>query len=298
MKKLEAYLGREHGTPAPGDRVSIDTPLAISQRELNETKCWEYIRQHDGVNWDLFGYVKAVRLPSGELLIIDGQHRMYIIKRILPHCTEVPAHIVDGTSELAARYFDALNGGSSKNLTTEEKFWAKLCAGDEFAQMIANCVAKTEYSLGKFQQSEDRVGLKYANTLKAIRMGESYFQKSCEITHELWPGRGGCDNFISGQTRLFQIYPELANPELKIHEHYVEWLRVLRDGLNVNPSNLQFKKYRNNGPWYDAVAYGLARKFFQMIRGRGWNAPPLSKIETIWMEGNKSEDDADLESII
>ena len=294
--KIEAYLGRESGTPAPGNTVPVNTPMAISQRDLNTKRVDEYICKHGGVNWDLFGYVKAMRLPNGGLVIIDGQHRINLVKRVLPRTECVPAHIVEGTAELAAKYFDDLNSGSTKTLNSEEKFWAKLQAGDAFAKMIADCVQHTDYALGKFNKQGNTVNLKYANTVKAIRMGKDHFLTACAVTHTVWPQQTGVDNLISGMTRLFQVYPELGNPELKIHHNFVQWLRDLKRTLNVKPKNLEFKKYRNNGAWYDAVAYGLARKYFQMIRERGHTTPPLNKIKEIWEQGARSDDD--FESLI
>jgi hypothetical protein len=293
MKYYEKFQGSVTGTPAPGLTVSINTPLAVSQRPLNETKIREYISKHQGINWDLFGYVKAMCFSSGKTVIYDGQHRIEIVKLICPHIEEVPAHIVQGTPELAAKYFWEENGGSKSNLSTSEQFWAKVQAKDEFALEIAKTISKTNFAVGKVNSVHANRQAKYANIVKAISFSEPAFLRSCQIIDEVFPD-GPADNLLSGLSFLLSIpeYAELGNPKKAIGRHFVQWLHQLK-AVGANPKNLEFKKYRNNGPWYNAVAYGLARHFFQARRSQGKQCPGIEIIHDIWNKPVEEADDFD-----
>lgn len=287
----EKYAGQSFGTPAPGNTISVHTPLAKSQRDLNETKVKEYLNQHEGINWDLFGYVKGMRFGDGREVIYDGQHRIFAVKKILPHIKEVPAHIVDGSPELAAKYFDAVNGGSSSNLNSEQKFFAKVEAGDEFAKEIETTIKKTKWSIGKVNAAKTHRPAKYANAVKAIGFGESAFLRSCDIIDQVFP-EGPADNLLSGMSRLLSMdeYKELGNPNKAIGQRFVQWLINIKT-IGATPKNLEFKKYRNTGPWYDAIAYGLARHFFQTERSQGRSVPSIKTIKDVWEKPVKDADD-------
>jgi len=291
MNKIDDYVGVAYNTPAPGATVSVHTPLAISQRPLNQTKLKEYANKHKGVDWNLFGYVTAMRFENGKIVLVDGQHRTELVKILLPDVHEIPAHIMDGTPELAAKYFDAMNGGSSSNLKSEETFWAKLQAGDEFAKSIANTIQKTRWNVGKVNANPHHRDAKYANIVKAITFSESAFVRSSEIIDEVFP-KGPADNLLSGMTRLLSIpeYADLGNPKKAIGKRFVQWLKDIKK-IGASPKNLEFKKYRNAGPWYDAVAYGLARHYFQTERSLGRTVPSINTIKEIWDKPRKDADD-------
>ena len=94
-KKVEKYIGHERGTWAPGDRIPVDIPLARCQRPYRARNVYKYIAEVQGLNRDLFGYAKAVRRRSdGQLALIDGQHRINLVKIISPQTKEVPAQII------------------------------------------------------------------------------------------------------------------------------------------------------------------------------------------------------------
>jgi len=289
--KINDYIGCAYNTPALGERISVHTPLAVSQRELNTTKIKEYIMKHKGLDWNLFGYVTAMRFHNGKIVLVDGQHRVELVKTLLPDVLEVPAHLMDGTPELAARYFDAMNGGSSSTLKSEETFWAKLQAGDEFAISIADTIRKTRFSVGKVNADPKHRPAKYANIVKAIGFGESEFLRSAAIIDEVFP-TGPADNLLSGMARLLSIdeYHELGDPNKAIGRRFVKWLKDIKK-IGATPKNLEFKKYRNAGPWYDAVAYGLARHYFQTERSLGRTVPSIKPIKDLWDKPVKDADD-------
>lgn len=291
-KEKIRYLGCQKGTPAPGASIPVDTPLAPFQRRLNKTKVREYINQHQGIDWNLFGYATAVRLPSGELWLINGQHRIDCVKTVLPDCLEVPAHIFDVDNEqYAAIMFSSMNGESSSQLKSEERFKSNIAAGNPEALTLEKILKQTRFSIGEVNSKPGYREIKYANFVKSVRFGRDCFLTAAATIDLHWPTGAVNDNLISGMSRLFSIpaYSDFLNPSSQLSQQFNQWLAGL-SALGCQQHELTFKKYFNAGPNYDAVAYGLARYFFKSLRSRGLKAPHLSEIETVWRSHVKKDD--------
>ena len=116
------------GTPVQSaENVSIDTPNVQAQRKIYEKKADSYITEVGEFDWNLFGVVICVRYPDGKVEVVDGGHRIYLVKKYLPDVTEVPAIILDVASpEQAAQLFHRFNGTCSKSVNNEEKFVAQV----------------------------------------------------------------------------------------------------------------------------------------------------------------------------
>lgn len=286
------YYGCQKGTMAPGHRIPVTTPLAPFQRRLNRTKVREYINQHQGIDWNLFGYATAVKLPTGELWLINGQHRIDAVKLILPECLEVPAHVFDVDDEqYAAILFSSMNGESSSQLKSEERFKSNIAAGNQDALRLERVLKKTQFSIGEVNQSNTNREIKFANFVKSVRFGEQAFLTASALIDRHWPKGAVNDNLVSGMSRLFAVadYSDFLDPTSRLFQEFDRWLAGL-SALGCQQHELTFKKYFNAGPNYDAVAYGLARYFFKSLRSRGQTAPRLTVIEGIWKSHVKREE--------
>lgn len=297
MSKTTKYLGCAYGTPAKGDRVSINIDSVDSQRDLNETKCWEYINKHGGIDWNLFGYVKVARFPNGVEKLIDGQHKTWCVKQILPDVTEVPADIIDCSPMDAAKYFDELNGGSNNKISPEDRFWSQVCRGNDFAVVLKNTLEKTKFSIGKANRKENCRPMKYSAFRKSLACGETQFLRACEIIDEVFPKDRGYDLLIEALSKLFAVkeYQDLMDGSRGIGKNFVTWLKSLRNDHAQTPGKFKFKKYYNAGPFSVAVAYGLAKYFFATERSKGRKTPSVKIIEQVWQKHAKS---AELESLV
>jgi hypothetical protein len=286
------YFGCEKGQMAPGARISVNTPLAPFQRRLNKTKVQEYINQHQGIDWNLFGYATAVRRPSGELLLINGQHRINAVLTILPEVKEVPAHVFDASDlEYAALMFSAMNGESSSQLKSEERFKSNCAAGQRDALELERVLGKTRFCIGEVNALPGHREIKFANFVKSVRFGEQCLLLAAELIDRHWPTGVVNDNLVSGISRFASIeaYSDLLDPKTKLRGHFDQWLGGLA-ALGCQQHELTFRRYFNAGPNYDAVAYGLARHFFKSLRSRRLSAPKLEFIEDIWKSHVRSSD--------
>lgn len=283
MKKLEQCIGVQYNTPAPGNRVSVNTPLAKSQRDLNDTKWQQHLMDEGGLDWDQFGYITVTELPNGKRVVTDGQHRLAKVKYCLPEVTEVPALIVKGDAKRAAHLFDRLNFEGVDPAKSKDLFHSKCVRGDEFALELRDILQKTHYHIGKVNRQEHTTEIKYANFLKAVKFGQTAFLQAAETIHRVWPRGRAVDNLLSGMSRLFSIeeYRDLGDTNTALGRHFRQWLLDLKR-VGATPKKLEFAVYRNNGPWYDAVAYGLARHFLSTQRGLGRRVPNIATMESIW----------------
>lgn len=299
-KTIEKYVGSSYGQPAPGNTIPVNTPLAEMQRKLNRKKVEEYIVLSKGVDWNLFGYATAVRFPNGDLKVINGQHRIEVVKEVLPGVKEVPAHIINVTdAQYAAGLFDKMNGAASATLKSEEQFFARIHAGDTNANALKTVLEKTSFSVGQVNDLPGNRAIKYANFVKCVKFSEIAFLQAAKVIDEVWPDGPVDDNLLSGMARLFSLepYTEVANPSRPIGGRFIEWLKSCKT-VGISQKQLAFKSLRNAGPWYDAAAYGLARSFFKRERSENRPAPKVSYIKSIWESHAKDEEFDSLDLLV
>ncbi len=251
-------------------QIPIDTPLAECQRDLYENNIKEYIKISGGLDWKLFGYVTAVRYPAGkydvDLEVINGQHRMSLAKTIDPSVTEVPAHIIDcETKEEAYRYFGLLNGGASRSVSAEERFWSMVLAMDPEAKEHESYLIRAGLSCGKVNKSptNSNPSVKYPNFKKAVDMGlDEMLTASSILINGYFKKKGAWSEILfTGLTRAIQFYPALKDPTSQAHQHLVQWLGNDMPTAIPNLKKLQYKRYQNTSDWSWGVARGLIDDF-------------------------------------
>lgn len=298
MKKLEQCIGVQYSTPAPGNTVSVDTPLAVSQRDLNETKWQQHLVDEGGLDWDQFGYITVTEFPNGKRVVTDGQHRLAKVKYCLPEVREVPALIVKGDAKRAAHLFDRLNFEGVDPAKSKDLFHSKCVRGDEFALQLKHLLEQTNFHIGKVNRQPHTTEIKYANFLKAVKFSETAFLRAAHTIDTVFPKSRAVDNLLSGMSRLFSIeeYQDLGNTERAVGKNFRQWLLDLKK-VGATPKKLEFAVYRNNGPWYDAVAYGLARHFLAQQRGLGRKVPNVQTMENIWNKPVRDAKQKELDEI-
>ena len=296
-KKLEQYLGKVKGTPAAGDRVKLsDLTLAIAQRDLTESDCHKYIEKSRGLDWNLFGHLTVCKMPDGTYELINGQHRMRVAIIIDPSIDEFPAHVIDlsdmtqaDAEQEAARLFAKMNGVASRQLNSEQLFWAEVIGQDPQALYIKDVLERANLQCGKVNDTPaGRKKVKYANFVKCVKMGEDATIYAADLINRAYPKAGMNDNLLSGMTRLLShsSYKELTDPAEQVSEEFEDWFINFVPQL-MQISELGFAQYRNTSKWYDGVAYGLYRMFAHYQRNKNRWTPPVEPIEKVYKAGFK-----------
>lgn len=292
---IEKYVGCVWGTPAPGDRIPVDTPMHRSQRAYKRQQVYKYIAKVGGLDWNLFGYATAVKRKSdGALAVINAQHRINLVKIVAPWITEVPAHIIEVDDleyeTYASKLFTQFNGETSKGLSNEEMFYAKVLALDPEALNIEKILKKCGLSCGQVNADPAHSPVVYANFVKCLKFGELATERAVALM--LKGFKTISDDPLSGLTLLLSLddYKNLANPATKIGQDFEEWF-TLAIPMFHDLNDLKFKKYRNNPNYSKGIAYGLLKSFAKYQRKHSRTAPPsISTIKRIYEQGFKKED--------
>jgi len=296
-KKLQKYIGQQRGKPAGTHKENVDwipvnTPMNETQRDLHINDVFKWIEQHKGVDWNLFGYATAVRYNDQSLELINGQHRIELVKMLLPDQMWVPAHIIDISDdhEYAAKLFAAMNGVSSRKLTSEELFWAECISKDPFALYVKTWLERCDIACGKVNGGNKRKNVKHGGFVKCLRMGEEATAKAVELIDAAWPDQGIDDQVLVGLARLLSLdeYSDMAKPETKIGADFEQWF-VEQFGMNHRISDARFNEYKNTMQWFNGVAYGIAQRFRhyqkRMHRTSSERIPKIELIEKIYKDG-------------
>lgn len=291
-KSVEKYIGKEWGEWAPGDRISVDTELAKCQRQYRAQNVYKYVAKVGGLDRNLFGYATAVRRKSdGKLALINGQHRINLVKIISPATKEVPAHIIDVDDRdfitYSSTYFAQSNGGVNKTLSNEELFKAQVLAQDPEALDILRVIQIAGVSIGEVNQLPTNSPVVYANFVKCLKLSETATVRSIELLKAAFKSVN--DDVLHGVVYLlsYEAYQDLGNPNTTAGKHFETWLTQavpMFHGVN----DLKFKKYRQ-GPWQRGVAYGLAQSFAKFQRNKGLYAPLVTPIKDLWEKGFKDD---------
>lgn len=275
LKSLPLYNTAPRGVMAgtPGrDRVSVDAPMAIAQRPFHpKNVCKNIIKTKGQIDWNLFGLVTAVRnKKTGETCIINGQHRISLIKTLDPSIKEVPAHIIDEDDEVyVAKLFGYMNGGASDAVTREERLWADIVAQDPHALNIERILVKCGLGCGIVNEFDTRgnrnVQVNIAGFEKCIAIGEDKTLKALALIRKAYPNeKKNIDQQLLGLTSFLGIseYAKLMDPKTKLAQRFDHWFTtVVPESLSFD-KGLKFFTHRNWAPsWEDAIAYGIAKKF-------------------------------------
>lgn len=293
---VEKYLGISWGKPAPGDRIPVDTHMHVAQRDYKKQNVYKYIAKIGGVDWNLFGYATAVKRRSdGALAVINGQHRINLVRIVLPNITEVPAHIIlvdDAEFETyGSKLFNESNGVVSKQLTNEELFYSQVLANNPEAVYMKTILEQLGLSCGRVNQDPKHHPVVYANFSKCLKHSEAATICAVELMKKGF--KSVADDPLHGLTFLLSLpeYSVLGDTKTKVGKDFEQWFTV---GVPMfhNLNDLKFKKYRANPSWHKGIAYGLLKSFAQFQRKNSKTAPPaIATIKRLYEAGFKEEDD-------
>ena len=292
-KSVEKYIGHEWGEWAPGDRIPVDTPLASCQRPYKARNVYKYIAEVKGLDRHLFGYATAVKRKSdGKLALINGQHRINLVKIVSPTTTEVPAQVIEvddaDFESYSSLLFQQSNGKVSKGLSNEELFKSSVLAKDAYALYVEGILKKCDLSIGEVNASPTTLPVVYAGFAKCLKLGETETVRAVELLKAGF--NTVADDPLHGLVFLFSLteYADLGNPKKAVGQHFEQWLTKavpMFHGIN----DLKFKKYRQ-GAWEKGIAYGLAQSFAKFQRNKGLSAPGIGPIKKLWKAGFDEED--------
>jgi hypothetical protein len=306
LKSLPLFGASPRGVMAGYERVSVDAPMAIPQRPFHPKNVRKNIIKTKGqIDWNLFGVATAVRnKKTGETCIINGQHRISLIKTLDSSIKDVPAHIIEEDDEVyVAKLFGFMNGGASDAVTREERLWADICAQDSHALNIERILKKCDLGCGivnEFDAKGNRnTQVNVAGFEKCIAIGEDETIRALTLIRKAFPQeKKNIDQQLLGLTTFLGIqeYDKIMDPSTKLSQRFDDWF------VNIVPQNLSFDKgmkffaNRNWAPsWEDAIAYGIAKKFRFWLGVRGFPQIGMTTLNELKRRHMKKFEDQDEE---
>jgi hypothetical protein len=294
---VEKYVGRVWGQWAPGDRIPVDTPMHSSQRPYKKQNVFKYIAKVQGLDRNLFGYATAIKRKSdGKLAVINGQHRINLVRIVDPTTIEVPAQVIEvddsDFESYGAALFTQFNGTVQKSLSNEELFYSSVMASDPDALYMESILTRCGLSCGQVNQAPDHPAVVYATFKKCLKLGEAITERAVEM---MKAGFGTvADDPLHGLVFLFSVpeYSDYADPSTKEGKEFEQWFTKavpMFHGIN----DLKFKKFRQ-GAWQKGIAYGLAQSFAKYARNSGRAHIKVGKIKEIYEAGFKDDEDSGL----
>lgn len=294
---VEKYIGRVWGQWAPGDRIPVDTPMHASQRPYKKQNVYKYIAKVQGLDRNLFGYATAIKRKSdGKLAVINGQHRINLVKIVDPTTAEVPAQVieVDDTEfdSYGAALFTQFNGTVQKSLTNEELFYSSVLAQDPDALHVKDILEKCGLSCGEVNRDPAHPAVVYATFKKCLKLSEDLTVRAVDMMKSGF--NTVADDPLHGLVFLFSVpeYQKYADPTTKEGREFEQWFTKavpMFHGVN----DLKFKKFRQ-GPWQKGIAYGLAQSFRKYAKNANRPHIAIGKIKEIYEAGFKDDEDSGL----
>lgn len=292
---VKLLLGKTpRGVMAPGARVSVDTPMARAQRPFHANDVLRHIIKTNGqIDWNLFGMVTAVRNnKTGEMVIINGQHRISLVKTLDPTIKDVPAHIIDEDDETyIARLFGLMNGGASRPVTREERLWADIVAGEPDALRIEALLIKCGLACGMVNEFDPKtkkpnLQINIAGFEKCLAYGEKETEYGVALIRQAFPEARKIDQQLIGLVRLLVVpdYKNFMDPSTKMAQRFVQWFTTIVPQA-FSFETLKYKKYRNTGKWQDGIAYGLAKDFRHWLGVKKYPLIGLQTVTEIYKKG-------------
>tara|TARA_R110000868_G_scaffold36293_1_gene129071 strand:+ start:315 stop:1244 length:930 start_codon:yes stop_codon:yes gene_type:complete len=291
--KYQKYVGRPHiGTPAPGERIDVNTPLHPVQRPLKRGAIEKYIEMIGTVDWNMFGYATAVEI-EGEQFIIDAQHRISLVKTLSPHVTTVPAHIIridKNDKEYAAKLFAYLNGVASSKPSQEEILWAELIAREPHAIRIESVLIQAGLSCGMI--NEGYMEISRSTIEKCMKLGIPETLYAAELIKKMYPKRKDCNQLFHGMVTLLSIteYSGLMK-NLTLGKMFKEW--TIDFSANNSYEEAKFKSLQPTNAWNIGVAYGLMKKFRHWMDNKDklHHVPAKEYIFDAWKKASQRTDE-------
>ena len=285
-RDLQQYVGISYGAKPTIEELSIsDIDLDESQRYYNANNVKKYIKTIKGFDWNLFGVPTVVKYPDGTLRCVNGQHRLEILKMLLPSVKTVHAHVIDFsdyTEEMAtiksARLFSNTNGRTISKVKAEDLFWADIVANDPDALHLQDVLMKCHLSCGKvndvpglywINEREGEQGwskpVKFATFEKCVHMSEDATIYAASLINEAWKHDNTFgDLFFTGLVKLFTTegYETLMDPSTACGKEFEQWVLGLSNTFALNGKSLRFMRYReNSSDWAIGTALGIFEMF-------------------------------------
>lgn len=269
------------GTPVNTlEKVGIDTPSVRVQRRIYTSNATRYLKEIGEFDWGLFGAVTVAEYPNKHREIVDGGHRIWMVKEHLPGVEEVPAVVIPVADEQeAARLFYRFNGGAKKNVNGEEQFVAQVFGEEPAALLIEAGLKQAGLRVVSNNQT---VGKKNGHVTKIGKFKDLYKKdpitsiRAAQYIIDAFPHDNTMNTMLfMGVYELIRVFNRLGVDFNKYEQTFVDWFGgVNRDN---SQSDLTFPELRKDNHYGISIAYGLYQKWYRYMGNNDIHRPFAKK---------------------
>lgn len=304
MSEVEVKV---YGTPVKGAiTVPVDLPAVACQRKVYKQRARNYIKSVGEFDWNLFGVISVVEYPDGNREIVDGGHRVFLVKEYLPHISEVPAVVLPVEDEQqASRLFHRFNGTASKSVTAEEQFVAQVL-GDEaealnFEKVLRRCKVcvssngiKVGSDIGTGYNGAEQKSIMFipkevriSKFKELARFNEEHLTTACNLINSIFYNDKTMNMMllqgIVGLLKFFEQRGEEFN--------YDKFESFLSDKAKSTPqSKMTYPELRKHNHYGISIAYGLYNDMSDWAKINNLSMPfPLKVIKQAWESAGSVE---------
>lgn len=145
-------------------------------------------------NWNRYQPIVVTEGADGSFAVIDGQHRLEAAKKH-PLIGELPCYVIDAPDVAAqAAIFVSVNS-DRRGLTSLQKFWASVAAGDREASALAEACAAAGVTIPRAPPSGGLAPMTLLGPNVVLRLvgrfGRAAALQAIALIAEAWPAAAG-----------------------------------------------------------------------------------------------------------
>lgn len=238
------------------------------QREIKPQVVARILREF---SWPRFGALSLARQPDGKYAVVDGQHRLAAAKHH-PRVSAVPAAVFQASGMIEeASVFLGINTTRTA-VTTVERFWAGITAGDAAMLRIRDVLAKADCEV--VATPGPPASARYTNAVSAVgrsieKYGDSPTTKAAMTLKAAWPKDHSAlaGVLIQALARIYRnnkaIDPERLVGALKTRSRHqlsadAEAIRKISGGAAETALTKTLVEIYNRGLSKNLITFGVA----------------------------------------
>lgn len=269
--------------------VNVDINQVGVQRFAKPGKVNSYVKKVGGFDWRLFGVITVVRYPNGSLELVDGGHRIKMLREYLPDVSVAPAIILDvENKQEAATLFHRFNGTASSPVNPEERFVAEVMGAMEESVDLANVLEELELKVignadtGSFVGDPNGRETKISKFKNIYKGNQYHTTKAVEIINSVWnKDQALSPTFLQGLVYLLNyVFSNVDNSA--VYEEFLDNISMYLENLESTQfkpmRDLTYPELRKDNHYGVSIAWGLYNDYYAWISGylkkQGRRSPP------------------------
>lgn len=286
QKKIIAGLqGRVFNTPSKSQMIATDQIyIPRYQRDFYVSSAISHLVDVGGFDWNLF-QVGSFHKNGDQYDAGDCMHRLVKALLIDNTITEFPGHIIEGTYEEAAVFFNRVNGALTKDLTKPEKLHSRIEGKIPADLALYRFIQKCELACGNVNAENSNRQISYPTLEKVYQWPKA--QLIVPFISDLMKrafGNRFSNQAFAGLCQLatmdnrYGSYVTMFESDNRNRQMFEKWLLKAAEANWNKPDDMFSKdtKLKTNN-WDVSIAYEIMQQFLAKNRSCGYQLAPIQQ---------------------